>query len=476
MTRPVFCLLILILSGVASADEPALRGLVVHTIRKAATYYQTQVASHGGYVYHYSLDLKQRWGEGVATADQIWVQPPGTPTVGMAFLRAYEATGDANDLAAAIEAGQALAYGQMKSGGWTNCIDFNPKGERVALYRNGKGQGRNTSSLDDGQTQSAIRMLVQLDETLIRIGDTKHPEIHEAATTSLERLLAAQYPNGAFPQVWDDDVMPDPPAKRASYPEYDWRTEGRVKEYWDMYTLNDNVCGYVTETLIDAYRVYQDKKYLTALRRLGDFLIAAQMPDPQPGWAQQYNYDMQPIWARKFEPPAVSGDETQEVIDTLLTVSRVTGDDKYLTPVPAALEWLKRSRLSDGQLARYYELKTNKPLYMYRDGKSYHLTHDDSRLPGHYGWKWECRVESLETAYFAARKGRQAEPDSVAVAERDIREILNSLDDRGRWISIGEGTALVGAFKPAPGMKYLSSEVFSQNLTTLSRWLNHARK
>ena len=54
-----------------------------------------------------------------------------------------------------------------------------------------------------------------------------------------------------------------------------------------------------TDTLIDAHRVYQDKRFLQALRKLGDFLILAQMPEPQPAWAQQYNYEMKPIWARE---------------------------------------------------------------------------------------------------------------------------------------------------------------------------------
>src|SRR5687768_3414532 len=63
-------------------------------LKKAATYYHANVASHGGYVYYYSVDLQQRWGEGVATRDQIFVQPPGTPAVGMAYLKAFRATDD----------------------------------------------------------------------------------------------------------------------------------------------------------------------------------------------------------------------------------------------------------------------------------------------------------------------------------------------------------------------------------------------
>ncbi|MCA9204361.1 MAG: hypothetical protein KDA59_15010, partial [Planctomycetales bacterium] len=92
-------------SPLPAADPPTdLAARAKQTMRRAATYYRTQVATHGGYVYHYTPDLKTRWGEGLATVDQIWVQPPGTPTVGLAFLRAYEATGDEFYLDAATDA------------------------------------------------------------------------------------------------------------------------------------------------------------------------------------------------------------------------------------------------------------------------------------------------------------------------------------------------------------------------------------
>ena len=39
-----------------------------------------------------------------------------------------------------------------------------------------------------------------------------------------------------------------------------------------------------------------------------------------PRLAQQYNTDMHPAWARKFEPPAVSSSETAGVIRALLTL------------------------------------------------------------------------------------------------------------------------------------------------------------
>jgi PelA/Pel-15E family pectate lyase len=466
----VLCVVIILFHAEAFSagiSDDALLQQVLMTLQKAGVFYHDKVASHGGYVYYYSLDLKQRWGEGVATRDQIWVQPPGTPTVGMAYLKAYEATGDSFYLNAAQEAAEALVYGQLKSGGWTNVIDFNPRG-RVAQYRNGKGSGKNNSSFDDGQSQSAIRLLIHVDKAV----GFRNEGIHEAAEFALYAVLEAQFPNGAFPQVWTGPVESQPVFK-AAYPDYDWRNEGRVKNYWDMYTLNDNVCGYIAEMLVDAHLIYDDERYMTALKRLGDFLILAQMPDPQPGWAQQYSYEMKPIWARKFEPAGISGDESQEVLETLMEIYRLTKDKKYLEPIARALDYLKRSELEDGRLARYYELKTNRPLYMFRRGDVYMLTYDDSRLPKHYGWKVKSRLNEIAERCDRLKSNIRGETkvQSPVDLEEQVRRVINTLDNQGRWISIYHGEVLVGQPKFKLDSSYISSAVFSRNIELLSEYL-----
>src|SRR5262245_51551032 len=257
-------------SGSADEGDAKLREEATEAMRRAAEYYLTKVAYQGGYVYYYSPDLKLRYGEGMATPTQIWVQPPGTPTVGLGYLAASRATGDKLYLNAARAAGEALMYGQLKSGGWQNCIDFDPKG-RVNLYRNGKGGGQNNSTLDDNISQSAIRFMSRLDEAL----EFKDKAVHESATIALDALLKAQFANGAFPQVWTGPA-PKVDVKKAVYPEYDYRTEGKVKDYWNMYTLNDGLVGTVSETLLAAEEVYKDSRYRDALKKLGDFLILAQ--------------------------------------------------------------------------------------------------------------------------------------------------------------------------------------------------------
>jgi PelA/Pel-15E family pectate lyase len=455
----------------AQPAAPDLREEALQTLKRAVAYYRGKVARHGGYVYYYSTDLAQRWGEGRASPDTIFVQPPGTPTVGLAYLAAHAATGDRLYLEAAREAADALVAGQLESGGWTQVIHFaKPERGRLGKYRKGRGGNWSVSSLDDDQTQAALRFLVRADQAL----SFRHAAIHEAAGYGLEALLKAQFPNGGFPQVWTGPVERKP-LVQAKYPDYDWKTEGRVKNYWDYYTLNDNLAGTVADTLIEAHRVYRDEKYRAALAKLGDFLVLAQMPAPQPGWCQQYNFDMIPIWARKFEPPAITGWESQDAMETLIRIARYTGEKKYLEPIPPALEYFTRKcLLPDGRVARYYELRTNRPLYMDR---GYRLTYDDSDVPAHYGWKQPARFDRIVKAYQAAKNGDDPDPKTgAAPAEETVRRIIRDLDAEGRWISTYDGERLVGQPKFERGFRYLSSDVFSRNVQTLAAYLASVRK
>ncbi len=459
-------LIITALAGLCRATSAAngpSKAEIRAAMQRAATYFRTHVATHGGYVYYYSPDFSRRVGEGEATVSQIWVQRPGTPAVGLACLRAWEVTQDRFYLDMAREAAEALVYGQLESGGWTNSIDFDPKGKGVAQYRGGRGRGRNFSTLDDGISQHALRLLMHTDQAL----KFQHAAIHEAAEFARKALLDAQFPSGGFPQVWSGKVAAHA-AVQASFPDYDWRTENRIKNYWDLPTLNDDLASNVAETLQDAWEIYQDERCRAALIKFGDFLLLAQLPEPQPAWAQQYDTQMRPVWARKFEPPAIASRESLDVMRTLLRIHRLTGDDKYLEPIPRALSYLRRSRLPDGRLSRYYELQTNRPLYMTRN---YTLTNDDSDLPTHYGWKVEATMDRVEAEL---KSGSPAKTSPVPPAQ--VREILTSQDRQGRWLSTYAGEMLVGQPKFRNGEPYLSSELFCENLLTLCEALQQSGK
>lgn len=467
MIRFLLLLLVFFPQSLSAQNDLTVRSLAA--MKQATAYYHEKVAVQGGYVYEYSLDLKLRQGEGKATPTEIWVQPPGTPTVGMAYVAAFEATGDPQFLTAAVDAANALLYGQLESGGWTASIDFDANGPHADRYRNGKGRakGRNYSTLDDDKSQAAICLLMQVDRAL----EFKNAEIHDATLLALNSLLAAQFANGGFPQGWKESVSVQP-VKPASSPDYDWRTENRIKEYWDYYTLNDGLAGTVARTLHQAHQTYGEAKYRDALLRLGDFLILAQMPEPQRAWAQQYNFDMQPMWARKFEPPAISGRESEDAMETLLFLYEQTGDKKHLAPIEPAIAWMKRSLLADGQIARFYELQTNRPLYFVRD--SYELTYDDSNLPTHYGFKAKPRVGKIEKRYQELKQTGKFKKSvsNLKTLTRDAERIVSELDDEGRWLSDDKGKPATAATHLQGQTSVISSELFSRNLERLSEYMS----
>jgi hypothetical protein len=178
---------------------------------------------------------------------------------------------------------------------------------------------------------------------------------------------------------------------------------------------------------------------------------------------------MVPVWGGKFEPPAITGWESQDVMETLIKISRYTGDKKYLEPIPRALTYFKKSLLPGGKVARYYEFRSNKALYM--DAK-YRLTYDDTNAPKHYGWTQPARFGEIEKAFEHAKLGKDAAPvRTTKEIETQVRAIVRDLDDQGRWITTYNSERLVGQPKFAPGFRFISSDVFSRNVEVLSEYL-----
>lgn len=448
-------------------EKQSLVAQATVAMKKAGAYFHDHVAVEGGYPYLCAADLSTRWGENVELNHAVMVQPPGTPAVGLALLDAYEATNDKQFLAWASDAADALIDGQLKSGGWDQVIYFtDPKSNRMGAYRNRKGGKWNNSSLDDNKSQSALLFLIRMDEAF----EQKKHAIHETVSFGLESLLAAQFANGGFPQVWNEKAE-DRPVLKANYPMYDWKTEGRIKNYWDHYTLNDGLAGDVVAVFAEAYRVYRDDRFLNALKRHGDFLLLAQMPAPQPAWCQQYNAQMQPMWARKFEPPAIASSESQDVMEALIQIALITKEQHYLSPIPQALQFFREKCLiGNGQFARFYELQSNKPLFMNRN---YELTYDDSDVPTHYGWKVKSKLDQIEKHYQQAREGKAVERGKSKVSEKEVERILEAMDSQGRWIKTVESERLSGT-KLKKGDQYLLSQDFINHIQKLAIFVRGA--
>jgi len=415
----------------AALDEELVQQ-AEEALRQATVYLTENAAIHGGYAGSYLADLSDQWGEGHISSTMNWVQPPGSPSTGFAFLAAYEATGDELFLDAAKQVADALVWGQLACGGWTYNIDFSPAGEEKYFYRHNIGSdnpkltsGYNVGTLDDNTTQHATRLLMAVDQAL----EQQDEAIHEAAMAALEFILEAQYDTGGWPQ---------------RYP-----LSGR--HYGDFVTLNDNTLRDCCDVMMIAWRNYGDQRYFDAVVRCGEFLIKAQLPEPQGTWAQQYDADLKPGWARRFEPPAACGGESFGVMRLLIEIAVFTGQERFLAPLPAAIDWYERSQLPNGKWARFYELKTNRPLYFYAE--TYRLTYDSSNPPTHYAFEgsyynprfredYQHIVDIGLQAYIEERASRTPPTGEEAVRraeemEDTVREVLAERTENGVWLRKG---------------------------------------
>ncbi len=474
----------------------------VAALDKAVDFFQRNVSRHGGYLWCYSGDLTLREAEGKTGPDTIWVQPPGTPAVGEAFLDAYEATGGQRHLEAAQAAGDALLLGQLHSGGWHYRVEFDPQERSRFSYRcdterrptpdpvtpedRQGGQGwhvwrkraykGNVTLLDDDTAQAALRFLMRLDRTL----DFKDERLHEAVMYGLASLQNAQYPNGAWSHNYDrfPDHRPQNrhyPIVKASYPA-SWPTTW-PKAFAGCYMLNDAITPRAIATLLVAWEIYDDDRFLRPAIRGGEFLLLAQMPEPQPAWAQQYDPNMHPVWDRAFEPAAISGRESQTVLETLLLLYRRTGDQRFLDPVPRALAYLRRSALPDGRLARFYELKTNRPIYFTRDADGRHQpTYRAERLATNYQFIVDSRLDAIEAQYRRLTDDSASQPshypsrrqtESARELANRAARIIEGMDARGAWVERGR----LEHHRLAPESGIIRCQTFIDNVAALCEFM-----
>ena len=405
MKKLIYSIAVLILIGTSSVYSQDKRNLsniaiqVERSIVKGVAYMNT-LAIEGGYVYYYSLDGKEKWGEGKTDDRTIEVQPPGTPAVGMSILRAYRATKNKDLLAVAVEAANALIKGQNDLGGWDHKIYFDrPKGKKV--------------SFDDNQTQSAISFLMALDQ------EVDNENLTKAIEKALDMMIESQLDNGGWPH---------------KYP-----LQGN---YHDYATFNDQGINDCIRVMIEANSFYNNKAIEKSLDKVGRFLMISQLPPPQPGWAQQYNEFLQPAWARTFEPPAVCPYTTVHNINSLIDLYISTGEGKYLEPIPDALRWLRASQLPNGKWGRFLEIGTNKALYYDRGRIRLDSLHQLSleRRTG-YGYETDISnsLEDVELRFQLVSNNASScqkinKENRLSELADQVQDIIKSQDRQGRWI------------------------------------------
>lgn len=341
------------------------RTAMLAAMKRATRFMVDEASVGGGYVWSALPDFSRRWGELEAAPTMIWVQPPGTATMGHLFLDAWRATGDEDYFAAAAAAGRALVRGQHPSGGWDYVIDTAGEDSLKRWYGT---YGRNAwrmeefhhhygnATFDDAGTAEASQLMLRL--YLAR----REREWRGPLDRAIAFVLDSQYANGGWPQRFPLSM--------------DAGLHGRPN-YTGYITFNDDVAGENIKFLIFAYQTLGDRRLVAPIRRAMDCFLACQQPAPQAGWGLQHLPDtLQPSAARTYEPEALATHTTAANVEALFGFYRLTGDRKYIARVPEALDWLESVRLParlqrDGRThPTFVALDSNQPLYVHRRGSN----------------------------------------------------------------------------------------------------------
>jgi PelA/Pel-15E family pectate lyase len=370
-----------------AAAQPAIpqsRDQILETMKRATRFMVEEVSTKGGYVWSYLPDRSRRWGELEARDTQIWLQPPGTATMGHLFLDAYHATGDEYYYRAADSVAGALIWAQHPSGGWNYVADF--AGDR-SLREWYDTVGRNAwrmeefqhywgnATFDDAGTAESAKFLLRL------YVEKRDPKYKPALDKAIAFVLDSQYPIGAWPQ---------------RFPlQYEFSHHGNA-DYTSYITFNDDVAGENIDFLVMCYQALGNPRVLDAITRGMSAFLVTQLGAPQPGWALQYTLDLKPAAARTYEPLSLATHTTATNLELLMRFYRLTGDTRFLARIPEALDWLQALTLPPGVATRpgtthptFIELGTNKPLYVHREGSNvvngrYYVDHSPEKTLAHY--------------------------------------------------------------------------------------------
>lgn len=268
-------------------------------------------------------------------------------------------------------AAEIIAY-QTPIGGWPKGSDFTRPPKRPPADKD--------ATLDNKGTTEPMAALARIltDAQSASPATPPDPAILASFDRGLDYLFAAQLPSGGWPQ---------------SFP--------LRKGYYSNITFNDDAMIRVLELLHDVSlgrppyaftSPAQRSRAAAAVERGIACILLTQVRQNGvlTAWCAQHDpVTLAPAWARNFEPPSLSGHESVGIVRFLKSLENPSPE--VLASIAAAVAWFDRVRITghrydryvaeDGEAdrrlladpaapplwARFYELGTDRPLFVGRD-------------------------------------------------------------------------------------------------------------
>jgi PelA/Pel-15E family pectate lyase len=319
--------------------------------------------------------------------------------------------------AEAIRIADNLVLYQHDNGGWEKNIDMAaPLGTSTRAQVIAAKKEAHTT-IDNDATYTQMNFLARVYTA------TQREEYKDSFQRGLGYLLAAQYPNGGWPQFY--------PLRHG---------------YWDHITYNDDAMIGVMENLRAIERKDPDYAFLSetdrakaraAIEKGVECILKTQVVvagRPTVWCAQHDEKTLAPAMARKYELVSLSGSESVGVVKFLMGIEHPSPE--VIRAVEGAVAWFEAAQIKGLRVehkpapgtpkgwdtvavadesappvwARFYEIGTNRPIFSGRDSVlKYSLAEIEYERRNGYRWyvdrpekllredypKWKVRVKTL---------------------------------------------------------------------------------
>lgn len=308
---------------------------------------------------------------------------------------------------------------QSPQGGW-------PKNVNLAVPPASNEQlsatSPNGNTIDNQATTTPLRFLARV------VHATGNEAARAAFNRGLDYLLAAQYPNGGWPQYYP---------LRSGYYSHITYNDGAMVNVLNL--LRDTANGGPPFVFVDAER---RGRAAAAVARGVECILRTQVRqnDRLTVWCAQHDArTLAPAPARNFEPASLSGAESVGIVRFLMSLEPTT--PAVSNAIESAVAWFRESAIrgirietftnaagqrdrrvvedpAAGPLwARFYELGTNRPLFVGRD-RVPHYRYDEIETERRVGYAYytDAPTDLLEKDYPRwRRKFARAEEEKVEV-------------------------------------------------------------
>jgi PelA/Pel-15E family pectate lyase len=290
-------------------------------------------------------------------------------------------------------ADNVLLY-QHNTGGWSKNIDMAKalsETEKAAIL---KLKPETDSNIDNGSTFSQLAYLAMVYQA------RKLDRHRDAFLKGVDYLLEAQQVNGGWPQYY--------PLRKGYYTHITFNDGAMIGV---MKLLNDIAHKKSNYSFVDEVRRSRSEK---AVARGIELILKTQVvvDGKLTVWGAQHDeVTLAPAPARAFEPVSLTGSESVGIVRFLMAIKEP--DERVRKAIESAIAWFEKSKLTGirweekpdssksrgydrvvvkdpnaGPLwARFYELKTNRPIFIGRDSQiKYDVMEIEEERRTGYSW------------------------------------------------------------------------------------------